>query len=71
MRSWPMVALIFVCAVCGNSAAAPSVDITSTAPDPTYMNPIPVTATFSEPVNGFTDVPQGFFPGVAFADATG
>jgi hypothetical protein len=33
---------------------APTVAITSTAPDPTNTSPIPITATFSESVNGFT-----------------
>jgi hypothetical protein len=35
-------------------AVAPTVAITSTAPDPTNTSPIPVTATFSENVTGFT-----------------
>jgi Ca2+-binding RTX toxin-like protein len=33
---------------------APTVTLGSTAPDPTNADPIPVTATFSEPVTGFT-----------------
>ena len=39
-------------------SAAPTVSLASTAPDPTDISPIPVTATFSEPVTGFdaTDV---------------
>jgi hypothetical protein len=35
-------------------AVAPTVAITSAAPDPTNTSPIPVTATFSEDVTGFT-----------------
>lgn len=35
-------------------ATAPSVTLSSTAPDPTNTSPIAVTATFSEAVNGFT-----------------
>jgi hypothetical protein len=37
---------------------APTVELTTTAPDPTNVSPIPVTATFSEPVTGFeaTDI---------------
>jgi hypothetical protein len=39
-------------------SVAPTVTITSTAPDPTNVSPIPMTATFSEPVTGFvlTDI---------------
>jgi len=32
---------------------APTVDLTSSSPDPTSANPIPVTALFSDPVTGF------------------
>ncbi|HEU4716506.1 MAG TPA: Ig-like domain-containing protein, partial [Bacteroidia bacterium] len=35
-------------------AVAPTVSVSSTAPDPTNMSPIPVTFTFSENVSGFT-----------------
>jgi hypothetical protein len=35
-------------------AEAPAVTITSTATDPTNVSPIPMTATFSEDVTGFT-----------------
>ncbi|MFC1968587.1 Ig-like domain-containing protein, partial [Chloroflexota bacterium] len=39
---------------CGlNDTTPPSVEITSTAPDPTNTSPIPVTVTFSEDVTGF------------------
>ncbi|NCB52651.1 MAG: leucine-rich repeat domain-containing protein, partial [Clostridia bacterium] len=33
----------------------PTVEITTTADDPTYTSPIPVTITFSESVTGFTE----------------
>ncbi len=37
-----------------SDTTAPTVSITSTAPNPTNSGPIPVSVTFSEAVNGFT-----------------
>ena len=53
--------------------AEPSVAITSTAPDPTNTSPIPMTATFSEDVTGFTsgDITVGNGSVTAFTPVSG